>query len=139
MPINKNSCRRCGSNVHATAVCPNTAAARAADEKVRAVAAAAAEKTAAATAKRVAARVAALARRNAAQQRQAFHVAVHAALAAVAPVPATVGIDRNSSWACVNDLCLALAGFRLEGACAFRADAQLFHSFTRILYIYSNK
>jgi hypothetical protein len=102
--LNKNSCRRCGSNKHKTGLCPNTATARAEDEKVRAAAA-----KADATAKRVAARAARqhqqVAARTARQQQEAINLAVYAALVAVVPVVVTPGIDRNSRWANVADLC----------------------------------
>ena len=74
-------------------ICPNTATARAEDEKVRAAAA-----KAVARAKRVAARAAR-------RQQQAVNLAVYAALVAVVPVVVTPGIDRNSLWANVADLC----------------------------------
>ena len=92
--LTKNSCRRCGSDKHTTAICPNTAAARAAEEKVR--------KKDAAKSKRALARAA---KRNAAQQQQAVNLAAYAALVAVVPVVVTPGIDRNSRWANVADLC----------------------------------
>ena len=93
MALNKNSCRRCGSDTHKTGLCPNTAAARAESTKVRA---------AAANAKRAAARAATRAAR---QRQQAVNLAAYAALVAIVPVVVTPGIDRNSRWANVADLC----------------------------------
>jgi hypothetical protein len=95
--LSNKSCRRCGSNAHQTERCPNTAAARAEDEQVRA----AAQKEAAA-AKRAAARAAKQQRKRAAQ---AVMAAAYAAIAAVQQVPATPGATANSSWAVVADLC----------------------------------
>ena len=101
--LNNNSCRCCGSDKHKTVLCPNTATARAEDEKVRAAAA-----KAVARAKRVAARAAR-------QQQQAVNLAVYAALVAVVPVVVTPGIDRNSLWANVADLCASCG--RPPGGC----------------------
>ena len=95
--LSKKSCRRCASNAHQTEHCPNTAAARAEDEQVRAAA-----KKEAAAAKRAAARAAKRLRKRAAQ---AVMAAAYAAIAAVEEVPATPGSYRNASWAVVADVC----------------------------------
>ena len=95
--LTKKNCRRCASDAHETKHCPNTAAARAEDEQVRAAA-----KKEAAAAKRAATRKAKRARKRAAQ---AVMAAAYAAIAQVEDVPATRGSYRNSSWAVVADVC----------------------------------
>ena len=95
--LTKKSCRRCGSDAHQTERCPNTAAARAEDQQVRAAA-----KKDAAAAKRAATRNAKRARKLAAQ---AVMAAAYAAIAQVADVPVTPGATANSRWAIVADVC----------------------------------